>query len=374
DDRNSPDTALEFADTSAKPDTQGAVRLMPQPQPGELNHDRASLGVASLTDPLIMARRTALTMRRRQGDIARQLFAIVKRAVEHFADKCAGKFGPDALNFGQILDLFCARMLRLSLGRCNGIALGLDRLDHSDDKLQPLQFAQDFRLEPRRQRPTISGAQSVQLLHPIATQGLVVIDAMDREQSLDPVDVLDTFVNKPATLAMEPTVVLFRDTWHAHDAPNFRLTPQIRHQRSELSFDIDAVSLGSTRPTINLQTCRVDHVVADAVCFEQAVKPEAIVASFVARNDLHALLGFSGNSRPDPLAQIQQLLAITRLQRVATDLVRQGRVDGNNPTFLGVELAQQYQFIIRLIGVNKTGGDNWGPTGKQPHDPGLYLC
>src|SRR6516225_7273004 len=97
---------------------------------------------------------------------------------------------------------------------------------------------------------------------------------------------------------------------------------------------IDVVRLGSTRPTINLQTCWVDHVVADVVCFEQAVEPEAVVASFVARNYLHALFRFSGNSRPDPLAQIQQLLSITGLQRVATDLVRQGRVDGNNPTFL----------------------------------------
>src|SRR5262249_53340283 len=190
---------------------------MPQPQPGELNHDRASLAIASLAHPLITAHRAALEMRRRQTDIARQLFTIVKGAVQHLADKCGRKFGPDTLDFGQIMDLLCARMLRLSLGRCNGIALRLDRLDHSDDKLQPLQFAQDFRLEPRWQRPTISGAQSFQLLHPIATQGLVVIDAMDREQSLDPVDVLDTFVNKPATLAMEPTVVLFRDTWHAHD-------------------------------------------------------------------------------------------------------------------------------------------------------------
>src|SRR5262245_2283421 len=90
-----------------------------------------------------------------------------------------------------------------------------------------------LRLEPRRQRPTISGAQSVQRLHPIAAQGLVVIDAMDREQSLDPVDVLDTFVNQPTTLTMQPTVVLFGDTWHAHNAPNLRLTPQIRHQGSQ---------------------------------------------------------------------------------------------------------------------------------------------
>ena len=75
------------------------------------------------------------------------------------------------------------------------------------------------------------------------------------------------------------------------------------------------------RPTINLQTCRVDHVVADAVCFEQAMEPEAVVAGFVARNDFHTLLRFSGNSRPDPFAQIQELFPVTSLKRVATDLV-----------------------------------------------------
>src|SRR5215831_8146969 len=73
-------------------------------------------------------------------------------------------------------------------------------------------------------RPTISGAHLFQLLHPIAAQRLVVIDAMDREQSLDPVDVLDTFVNQPATLTMAPTVVLFGDTRHAYNTPNLRLT------------------------------------------------------------------------------------------------------------------------------------------------------
>ncbi len=77
---------------------------------------------------------------------------------------------------------------------------------------------------------TISGAQSFQLLHPIAAQGLVVVDAMDREQALDPVDVLDTFADQPAQLTIEPTVILFGDTWNAHNAPNFRLTPQIRQQ------------------------------------------------------------------------------------------------------------------------------------------------
>src|SRR3984893_13921314 len=70
------------------------------------------------------------------------------------------------------------------------------------------------------------------------------------------------------------------------------------------------------------------------MCFEQTVEPEPVVARLVARNDFHGLLHFSGNSRPNPLAQIQEPLPITGLQRVATDLVRQGCVDCNNPTFL----------------------------------------
>ena len=42
--------------------------------------------------------------------------------------------------------------------------------------------------------------------------------------------------DQPATLTMEPTVVLFGDTRHAHNAPDLRLTTQIRHQRSEQSL------------------------------------------------------------------------------------------------------------------------------------------
>src|ERR1700747_3613025 len=78
DDRNPPDTTLEFANTIVEPDAQRPGGLISQPQPRELNHDPASLGVTSLTDTLITARLAALEMRRRQTDVARQLFAFVK--------------------------------------------------------------------------------------------------------------------------------------------------------------------------------------------------------------------------------------------------------------------------------------------------------
>jgi hypothetical protein len=95
------------------------------------------------------------------------------------------------------------------------------------------------------------------------------------------VDVLDSFADQPATLTMQPTVVLFGDAWHAHNAPDLWLTTQIRHQRSEQSLDINSVRLGPARPTINLHTCRIDDVVAYALRFEQTAEPEAIIARFV---------------------------------------------------------------------------------------------
>src|SRR5215469_5298321 len=170
---------------------------------------------------------------------------------------------------------------------------------------------------------TISGPQSFQLLHALAMQGLVVIDAMNRQQAFDPVDVLDSFADQPATLTMKPTVVLFGNTRHAHNAPDLWLTTQIRHQRSQQSLDINSVRLGSARPTINLHTRRIDDVVAYALRFEQTVEPEAVIARFVATNHIHAFLQFSSNARPNPLAQLQKLLPIAGLQRVAANLVRQ---------------------------------------------------
>jgi hypothetical protein len=53
----------------------------------ELDHDRASLGVASFGDAQITAHRAAaLEMGGSQTDIGCQLLAIVERAVEHLAD------------------------------------------------------------------------------------------------------------------------------------------------------------------------------------------------------------------------------------------------------------------------------------------------
>jgi hypothetical protein len=70
-------------------------------------------------------------------------------------------------------------------------------------------------------------------------QGLAVIDAMNREQAFDPVEVLDSLADQSATLTMEPTVALFGDTRRAQNAPNRFLAMQMRHPRSEQSLDLN---------------------------------------------------------------------------------------------------------------------------------------
>src|SRR5215831_2386555 len=102
---------------------------------------------------------------------------------------------------------------------------------------------------------------------------------MNCEQAFDPVDVLDSFADQPATLTMQPTVVLFGDTRHAHNAPNFWLTSQIRHQRSQQSLDVNSVRLGSASPTN-----------------QPAHSPDPT----------SAFLQFTSNTRPNPLAQLQK--------------------------------------------------------------------
>ena len=79
---------------------------MPQPQPGQLDHDGAGLGIACLADALIATHGAALEMARRQPDIAPKLLAIVELPVEHFTNQCGADLRSDALEPGEILDLF----------------------------------------------------------------------------------------------------------------------------------------------------------------------------------------------------------------------------------------------------------------------------
>src|ERR1700751_3901991 len=110
-------------------------------------------------------------MARRQSDIAGDLLAVAKWPKEYFANQYGGKLGANTPEFDQFLDLLRVGVCRC-LCRCDGIALGLDRLDHLKDKLQALQFALDFLLEPPWQLISSSSAQAFQPRHSLRVHRL----------------------------------------------------------------------------------------------------------------------------------------------------------------------------------------------------------
>ena len=85
---------LPSPDPLAKPHAQRTVGLVTQPQPGQLDHDGAGLGITGFADALIAADGTALEMARRQSDIAPKLLAIVEMPIKDLADQCRANLGP----------------------------------------------------------------------------------------------------------------------------------------------------------------------------------------------------------------------------------------------------------------------------------------
>jgi GNAT superfamily N-acetyltransferase len=74
--------------------------------------------------------------------------------------------------------------------------------------------------------------QSLQPLYAVAMEGLVDIDAMNREQAFDPVDVLDSFADQIAEI--EHLARLWYDGWHRTHAP--LVPPELTRLRTIESF------------------------------------------------------------------------------------------------------------------------------------------
>src|SRR5215831_18119789 len=94
-DRNAPDPPLQDAHPFAEPDAQGAVGLVAQPQPSELDHGFARLGVAGLADSLLARHRPTAERTGREADVTSHLAAVVERSIEHLAHQYGRQLGAD---------------------------------------------------------------------------------------------------------------------------------------------------------------------------------------------------------------------------------------------------------------------------------------
>src|SRR5262249_57248856 len=99
---------------------------------------------------------------------------------------------------------------------------GRNSSDNPQAEFEARQITENLWLKLKWQCVASGCAQSREPLDPFGMHGFIVIDTVDGEESFNSVDMLDTFVDQPATFAVKPTIVLFVDSWYTDDAPNLR--------------------------------------------------------------------------------------------------------------------------------------------------------
>ena len=122
------------------------MRLIAQPQPGELDQCCSQPRIAGFGHPLLPINCSALPRCRRQARISGDLASVVEVSEEPLRPKDGGEFWPDALYVKQ------HRCGRRHGGYCHGqqrVPLALHGLDLLEKQLEPIEFTFDLRFEMR---------------------------------------------------------------------------------------------------------------------------------------------------------------------------------------------------------------------------------
>ena len=127
-----------------------------------------------------------------QTGVGGNLPAVGKPAMERFVEQHRRPFRPDPLQAHQ-QTRFLAGARR---GLEDGIALTLKVRKLTRDQVKAVEFAKEFGLQPRRQRPSVAGRHLLQSLAGIVTARLKVDHALGGQKGLDPVDVLGPFLDQ----------------------------------------------------------------------------------------------------------------------------------------------------------------------------------
>src|SRR3954471_6769000 len=231
DDHRLAETAARALDPRAEPQGQRGLRLMPQPQPGDLDHDRSQPGIAGLGDALVPVDRSALPRCGGQSGIGGNLLSVVERAEQAFRPERGGRFRSNASQRQQLGRWRWHAGARLRLGQ-HGIPLGFDSLDLFDHEFEPIEFPADLGFQALRKGATIARDQLLEPLSTVAVQGLVVADPLGEQKPLDAIDVLDPFGGQDLALPTDPAPILLVWGRGLDHRTNARLAPLTRPRAS----------------------------------------------------------------------------------------------------------------------------------------------
>src|SRR4029450_5728159 len=146
---------------------------MPQPQPGNLDHDRPQPRIAGLGDALVPMDRSALPWCGGQPRIGRNLLSVAERAEQALRPERGGRLGSNASQRQQQGRWRWPTGARPRPGQ-HGIAPGFDSLDLFDQELEPIELAADLGLQALRKGATIARDQRFKTPPAVSWQGLVL--------------------------------------------------------------------------------------------------------------------------------------------------------------------------------------------------------
>src|SRR6185312_2986924 len=272
--------SLHVANALTEPAAEIAARLMPQPQPGELDRKLARTPVAGLADALLAAALAAVVRRARKPEIAADLTAIVERAIECLVDQPLPADRTDALELDELPYLGLGRA-GLS-GEQGGLVGHVERVQLLGDKAQSLVFAHDLLLEPRRQHPTVARAHLIDAREEARLERLGLAHPLAVQQSLDAIAVRDTLLQQALPRARAPLAILILHRWHMDHAADPRLAPQIGKERAHQLLQIDPIGLRAPRTTAHLDARRIDLIADHPLVSQPTVQPMPVETGLVA--------------------------------------------------------------------------------------------
>ena len=265
--------------TRVKPPTQRAVRLMPQPRPGELDTERPHPPIATAADALLGDGLVAAVRSRRQSHDGPQLSAIAKRPPRvELRRQRQRAVQRDAAQLHQPRGL---RGHHIGRGPYARAALPLE--------FEPARFhvahrrpvAQESRDQRHRERAAIPQPHGRQPLRESGRQRHG--HALRHEQALDPVPQALSVFAHGLPFALQLPIVLGLDRRHTHLAPPAAIPRRGIHQLHDERRRVHAIGLGAPLPPIDRNARRVDDDIGETVGDQGAMQPKPIPAGFVGR-------------------------------------------------------------------------------------------
>jgi hypothetical protein len=145
----------------------------------------------------------------------------------------------------------------------------------------------------------------------VTAERLVGSDAMQRQQTFDPVGMGDPFLDQSRQLTMRPARILLVNTRDPDEGARMPVTTTPGLQRPQEAFRIDPIGFDAARPAVDLEAGRIHHPAGNSALNETALQPEPVIACLEDAFDLDGSPQSGFGIVPDLLDRSDERICLT---------------------------------------------------------------